>query len=76
MLYIPALLAPSAKYQNTSDISYLRTFEDLCDTKLLLLVRVVVGVGIGGCWTNNVSVVVDVCWWKDKKEQPVNSAEQ
>ena len=37
MLYIPALLAPSAKYQNTSDISYICTFEDLCDTKLLLL---------------------------------------
>ena len=48
MLYIPALLAPSSKYQNTSDISYLCTFEDLCDTTLLLLlglllVLVVVG---------------------------------
>ena len=44
--------------------------------KVVVVAWVVVGIGIGGCWTNNVSVVVDVCWWKDKKEQPVNSAEQ
>ena len=44
--------------------------------KVVVVAWVVVGIGIGGCWTNNVSVAVDVCWWKDKKEPLVNSAEQ